>query len=62
MSRKDWMAEKEREDNEKRRRIAEVWQVPEYAAEAFIELQDAVGEDKADAIVSFVKAMIKFDD
>lgn len=57
--------QRERESNieaeEQRRyeRIRDVWQVPSHAADAFVNLQDAVGERQADAIAEFVKSMIE---
>ena len=58
--------EKEREFEEQREqeardlyeRIHRVWEVPDHAAEAFVNLQDAVGEHGALAIAEFVKAML----
>lgn len=40
------------------KRIKEVWQVPQKAAESFVELEDAVGQPAAVAIANFVTAMI----
>lgn len=47
------------EEEAQRQRIREVWQVPEHAAEAFVKLQDAVGDAHADAIAEFIQAMLE---
>ena len=51
-------AEQEEEQKARYERVRLVYQVPPDAAEAFVDLQDALGDAQADAIAAFVNTML----
>lgn len=55
----EYERQRQKENAARAERVSQVWQVPDYAAEEYVELEDAFGEARAGVIASFVKAMLE---
>lgn len=68
---RDWRKRAEREERDRAsqeaaadahyKRLKHCWQVPEHAKEAYLELEDALGEEGARIVNNFMKALLRLE-